>query len=239
MKKQTYYLLMIIFTFVDIILLIYSSFYNTDPSVTSNVMRFDLILCIVLWIEFIYSYHLAEDKREYLRDNSLSILGMIPVNFLFLRALILVRFVQLIKIYFLLDDREQVVLNFLKRTYLDKIILVSFLFVFILTILVQILDSNINDVQTAFWYVAVSLTSTGYGDVVPDSVTGKLIGIITMIGGILIFSTFSGVFSSHYVSKVNKNTHDSLESKIDDLSAEIKKLNETIDELKKEKEEND
>lgn len=81
------------------------------------------------------------------------------------------------------------------------------------------------------------MTSTGYGDVISGSVSGRIIGVIAMICGILIFATITAVISSAYVSKINRDTHDSLEAKIDGLSSEIEKLNEKIDELKKDKKE--
>jgi voltage-gated potassium channel len=118
---------------------------------------------------------------------------------------------------------------------LDKIILVAILFIFLETILIRLLDPNINNFATALWYIVVSLTSTGYGDIIPGSFSGKLIGMITMIGGILIFSALTAVISSIYVSKISKDSHEDLESKIDDLTLEIKNLNERIDELKNKK----
>ena len=52
-----------------------------------------------------------------------------------------------------------------------------------------------------------------------------------MIGGILIFAPVTAVISSVYMSKINKDTNADLESKIEDLTAEIEKLNKKIDEL--------
>ena len=98
-----------------------------------------------------------------------------------------------------------------------------------------LVDSQINDFATALWYVIVSITATGYGDVVPGTLMGRVIGIIAMIGGVLIFAAITAVISSIYVSKISRASHTDLESKIDDLTLEVKELNKKIDELKKEK----
>lgn len=95
----------------------------------------------------------------------------------------------------------------------------------------RMVDSNINNVQTALWYVVVTMTSTGYGDVVPATTTGRIIGMVAMVGGILIFASITAVISSLYMSKISRDNHDDLESKIEDLTAEIEKLNKKIDEL--------
>ena len=77
------------------------------------------------------------------------------------------------------------------------------------------------------------MTSTGYGDIVPATTSGRIIGIIAMVGGIMIFATLTAVISSLYISRISKDNRDDLESKIDDLASEIEKLNKKIDELKK------
>lgn len=234
-RKRIFYLSLIFLIIIDICLLGYITFYPVDFSLKVSVWTFDFILCVILWIEFIYSYYHSDNKKQYLRDNGLSLFGMLPLNFYFLRALRLIKLVQMIKLYVLARDSEKAFTEFLKRTYLDKILFVSIIFIFCLTVLIRIVDSDIHDLATALWYVIVSVTSTGYGDIVPNTISGRLIGIIAMIGGILIFSTITAVISSIYVSRISKDSRDDLESKIDDLTFEIKKLNEKIDELKKKK----
>ena len=80
------------------------------------------------------------------------------------------------------------------------------------------------------------MTGTGYGDVVPGTLTGRALGMVAMIGGILIFATITAVISSIYVSRISRDSHSDLASKIDDLTLEVNELNKKIDELKKEKE---
>lgn len=223
---------MIFLTIIDLLLLAYILFYPTDDSVKWIVRAFDFFVCIILWIEFIYSYIHSDDKKQYLKENSISILGMLPFDFFFLRALRLIKLVQLIKHFIVLRNSEKVITKFLKQTYLDKIIFVAIIFSFTITVLICIFDSQINDIQTAVWYIIVSMTSTGYGDVVPQTISGRVLGIIAMIGGILIFATITAVISSIYMSKLHNSTQEDMESKIDDLTREIEKLHEKIDELK-------
>ena len=159
---------------------------------------------------------------------------MFPIDFVFLRALRLVKLVQLIKLYVLARETTGNISKFLKHTLLDKIIFIAILFIFIVTVSIRLLDPGINDIPTAIWFIVVSMTSTGYGDVVPVTHSGRLIGIIAMIGGILIFATITAAISTIYMSKISRSHHDNLESKIDDLSSEVERLNKKIDELKKE-----
>lgn len=233
-SKRAFYLLLIFLTLADLLLLCYITFYHVSGEVKSLVLGFDLILCIGLWIEFIYSYRHTEDRKQYLDGNLWTIIGMLPIDFAFLRALRLIKLLQLIKIYVVSKDEEELITNFLNKTYLDKIIVISIIFIFLITLLIRAVDSNITNIQTALWYIIVSMTSTGYGDIVPATNSGRIIGAVAMIGGILIFATITAVISSIYVSRINKDGRDNLESKIDDLASEIEVLNKKIDELKKE-----
>lgn len=233
-RRQLFYLSIIILIIFDFGLLIYITFYPSHPIIRDIVLAFDLMVCLVLWAEFIYSYRHADDKKQYLKDNALSIAGMLPLDFMFLRALRLIKLVNFVK-KFALSKNSQIIEDFLKRTLLDKIISIAIIFIFVLAILIRYIDSNIDDLATALWYIVVSMTSTGYGDVVPATFSGRIIGIVTMIGGILIFSTITAVISSIYVSRISRDNHSNLDSKIEELTSEIERLNKKIDELKKEK----
>lgn len=233
MKKQILYFGGIVLTIFDIIFLTYITFYPVANSFKFQVIAFDLVLCFLFWIEFLYNLRKSEDRKTYLRNNYLGIFGMLPFNSVFLRALRFVKLAQFIKIFVVIRDDEKIVSDFLRKTYLDKVIIISIIFIVVVTVLVWMLDSNIADFRTAIWYIFVSMTSTGYGDVVPTSTSGRLIGIVAMVGGILIFSLITAIISSAYVSKLNRDKHNDLESKIDDLTVQLEKLNEKIDELNK------
>lgn len=232
MKKQLAYLGLIILTLADILFLMNITLFPVSGSFRFYVTVFDWCVCAILWAEFIYGYYHSTDKKRYLRENFITVFGMLPFDFtFFLRALRLLKLVQLIKILVLIRDTEESVARFLHKTYLDKIILLSIVFVFLITLSVKIIDADINSFHDALWYILVSMTSTGYGDVVPGSVQGRVIGGVAMICGILIFSLLNAVISAAYVSKLNKDNRLDLESKVSDLTLEVEKLNKKIDKL--------
>ena len=229
-KKQLFYLILIFLTVVDLLLMTYILVFP-NAALKYWVIAFDLVVCAIMWVEFIYSYLNADDKKTYLKNNSISVLGMLPIDIIFFRALRLIKLLQLIKLFVLARETRGNISNFLKQTYLDKIILAAIIFIFSITVLIRLVDSNIPDIFTALWYTIVSMTGTGYGDVVPATHFGKFIGMIAMIGGFLIFASITAVISSVYMSKISRDNRDNLESKINELTAEIEKLNKKIDEL--------
>jgi len=49
-------------------------------------------------------------------------------------------------------------------------------------------DSEINTLIDAIWYATATVTTVGYGDVVPVTQEGRIMGIVMMFVGIFIFA---------------------------------------------------
>ena len=49
---------------IDVIMVFYVSFYSTDSTLKTVFYAFDLILCIILWLEFLYGLYYADDKKK-------------------------------------------------------------------------------------------------------------------------------------------------------------------------------
>ena len=82
-KKQLLYLALIFLIVLDVLLMASVLVHPSYLALRYNVFAFDLIVCVLLWIEFIYSYLHASNKKDYLKSNSISILGMLPIDFIF------------------------------------------------------------------------------------------------------------------------------------------------------------
>lgn len=49
-------------------------------------------------------------------------------------------------------------------------------------------DPLINNIPEAIWWAIITITTVGYGDFVPKSFPGKLIGAVSLIFGVLLLS---------------------------------------------------
>ena len=47
-----------------------------------------------------------------------------------------------------------------------------------------------------FWFSAVTMTTTGYGDMAPRTLAGRLVGLVWMFTALIITSTFTGMIAS-------------------------------------------
>jgi voltage-gated potassium channel len=59
-------------------------------------------------------------------------------------------------------------------------------------------------IPAALWWAIVTLTTTGYGDVVPSTIAGRILGGTVMIGGILVFALWSGILANGYARELRR-----------------------------------
>jgi len=55
---------------------------------------------------------------------------------------------------------------------------------------------GVNSVFDAFWWSAVTMTTVGYGDRVPQTTAGRMVAMVWMFSGIVIISSFTASISS-------------------------------------------
>ncbi|XP_033741897.1 potassium voltage-gated channel protein Shaw-like [Pecten maximus] len=60
--------------------------------------------------------------------------------------------------------------------------------------------SDFPSIPAAWWWSIVTMTTVGYGDVVPKTVFGKLIGCICALSGVVLFSLIIPVFVSTFLT---------------------------------------
>jgi len=59
-------------------------------------------------------------------------------------------------------------------------------------------------IPAALWWAIVTLTTTGYGDVVPQTVVGRMLAGIVMVCGILVFALLAGILATGYAEEMRR-----------------------------------
>jgi voltage-gated potassium channel len=59
----------------------------------------------------------------------------------------------------------------------------------------------------ALWWAVVTLTTTGYGDVVPMTAGGKMIGALVMVSGIAVLALMTGVLASSFAEEEKRREY--------------------------------
>lgn len=229
-----------IFVFLIIINIVLLTMSLIIPFKTINLLKvadYDFIISIL--ILFIIFFNLVFKKNK----NNLRILFLIlsiaiPVKFLSLSLVnigipnVFSYLLQLIHIFGLilcLEVLESRFVEFSKENNLDYGI-ITITTIFILgSVLFFFVEKPINPTVTtyedAIWYTIVSITTTGYGDIVPISSYGKFIGSLLMISGVSFASFAIASISGTFINKFKEETSD--------LTNTVKALDKKLEKIKK------
>jgi len=135
---------------------------------------------------------------------------LIPMDLRFLRILRLMRVFRILKL-----NRYNTSLNLIwkvikeKRAELTITGFATILILFIASFLMYYIEGDAQpdkfpDILSSFWWAIVTLTTIGYGDVVPITGFGKIIsGLFGVLGiGLIILPT--GIISAGFIEKIKK-----------------------------------
>ena len=78
------------------------------------------------------------------------------------------------------------------------------------------------------WWATQTVTTVGYGDQVPGQVSGQVLAMILMIGGLSLFAVVTGTITSAFVAKAQERSEsrhrDPVLEKLEELREEVADL---------------
>ncbi|KAI8495493.1 optic nerve structural organization [Branchiostoma belcheri] len=188
----------------------------------------DQLFCVetvcIIWFcfELIIRFYASPNKCSFIKDvmNIFDIVAIVPffvdlfmilggfqlqkgsTTSVFVRVLRLFRIFRILKL-----SRHVKGLQVLGRSLLES--MGSFILLLFFICVAMILfgsflyvaepNDNWNSIPGTFWYIIVTMTTVGYGDVYPTSFAGKLIGGVTVVCGIMTLSLPSPVIVTNFI----------------------------------------
>jgi len=86
-------------------------------------------------------------------------------------------------------------------------------------------NPNVSNVDDALWYVIVTVTSVGYGDIVPYTGLGRIIGVIAMLTAILFASLVTATTTSALLEKFRTEREEITKTSRETIGNVIAQLN--------------
>ena len=224
---------------IDILLILGSVLFKLGPEYITFILLFDAIVCIVLIIEFIRKLQKSENRRMFFRKNWLALLASLHVALLILPFLSyaayaypLIVLLRILNLILLIKVISKVTERFLDATYLDKIIAVFIVLLLGSTFVLYCFDPNITSIFQAVWFVFQTITTVGYGDIIPSSPAGQFIGLVLIIAGVLMFSMVTASFGYLFTEKIFKDENVEFNQKANAIKENLHETRFQIDEIK-------
>ncbi len=228
---------------VSVIVILAELFIPLDPVTKRNLYIVDGIAVLLLAGDFLHRARSSGDPIAYARANFYEIPALIPAAVLaMIEAQLagaglfrIVRVFRLIRFFMFLSRGSRFVTLF--KQVLRGVRFGEFGLVIILTILTGSFavylveapnpESPIKSMADAFWWAMATATTVGYGDIVPVTSLGRVIGVVMMILGISLLSVFiSTIGAAFYEYTLTLIQGGRLEASIHDRIKDIHKLSE-------------
>lgn len=244
MEMSAYFVGINVLTLIDILLITIAIIFSIPADIAMDIQIFDFIVCLILLADWMVNFYLSSPKSYYLKDttNFLSLIASIPFDMI-LPAIIpglgILRYLRLLKVIRILLMATKVyegVKTFFDKTNMHKILLGLVGTILLFTVLLYIFGPSY-DIFDDFYFVVVTLTTVGYGDVTPQTHNEKVLSLILILIGIFIFSTITAAISSYLTDRILEDDEEDLENVINGAIEE--KSENILNEMKLVHEEND
>lgn len=225
------------------------------PTTVYGVGNYDLAVAVLILLDLIFIRIRKVNKIDW-GKNWFYIVSIVPLTFIcfnifhFFNYIAIIGLVGLFRIYALfnvLQNTSKAVRKYPSKTKLDYATVVLFLVLIVGSFLFYIIEHGVNhevpNYESAMWYAIVSMTTTGYGDIVPVNFSGRIIGVIFILTGMAYLSLTTATLAYSFIDLFRKDTRKALkelkernlmyEEKLDELNTKLDKIDKMMD--KKEK----
>ena len=171
---------------------------------------FELICIIIFSIEYLIRLYIAEKKLKFIFSffGIIDLLAILPFYLSFgidLRSARMLRFLRLFRLIKLVRynraiKRFSVAFKMIKEE-LIMFSMVSFILIYLSAVGIYYFENSVqpevfSSIFSSLWWSVVTLTTVGYGDVVPITVGGRVFTFFVLMIGLGIIAIPSGMISS-------------------------------------------
>lgn len=184
-----------------------------SPAVIDLLRQLDAVVCLIFFSDFIFQTWKAPHRWRYLRTwGWVDLLSSIPLMMEPFGIGRIARIFRIFRVIRVVRGSDLRLRKFANNPGQATLFTIGMLFLVVVTlsstamlIVEEDTSSPINTAGDALWWCMVTLSTVGYGDVVPITPAGRVIAVITMLGGIAVFSTFTAFVASTFLAARQTN----------------------------------
>jgi len=164
----------------------------------------DILVWIFFVFEFVLLISLVKNKLYYAKSNWLNlVIILVGMQILWngLSYMPVLRIARLFIMFIIFLSILETVVDILSKNKLSSTLFIGLVFTFIVGTLISGFDPGVDSIGDGIWWAWVTVTTVGYGDIVPQSTLGRILGGIVMLIGILLISLITASFSAYLMER--------------------------------------
>ena len=196
----------------------------------------DWMVWLAFVVETVLLSSLVKNRRAYLYGNWINlviIIGGLPLFWQFSPLVGLLRSFRLVLVIVILVRLSKSTRMLLSRHQLGNTLAVAFITMMLSGIIVSRIDPSVGSVWDGMWWAWVTMSTVGYGDVVPHSAAGRLFGALLILFGMVLISLLTANFAAFFIgSDVEKVGREEKEADrmLKDISARLERIEQRLEE---------
>ncbi|MFM9912900.1 MAG: potassium channel family protein [Methylophilaceae bacterium] len=200
-----------------------------------SVKLFDWIIWSVFVFETSFMTFLVKDKWRYLSSNWMNLVIIVagtPLEWVHSPLIGALRNLRLLLMAYLLIKLSRRLKQLLGQGRVGSILLICLVVVALSGIVVTRLDPSIGSIWDGMWWAWVTVSHTGYGDIVPVTEAGRMFGALLIFLGIVLVSLMTASLSAFLIgSEVEKleDEEKATEKLLKDLVVRLERIEQKLD----------
>ena len=187
--------------------------YNLSPAWERVVYIADIAIWGAFYVEMFIKLLVSKNRLGTIRRNWFLVLILLIPSF---RLFKLARLVRVLRVLRLLRLQSRITslkepprkLFYSIEYGVGALAAAVFVSAFILWQVEKRADGAIQTFGESLWWAVITMTTIGYGDAVPTSAPGRVVGGITAVVGVLVFMIITAKLASYFVHYKVQETHD-------------------------------
>lgn len=225
--------------FFDGLLLVLSIINNLRPISLQLISEVDLVVSIILLILFLWRIVVVGDKFAHLKRYWYLYFSFIPLYFIAINAGLLdyilifkvLNIFKIVSFYLYMRRFSAEALKYQRNTRLVYAIAIFLLVVVVCSFVFFAVEHGVNPqvstFEDALWFVLQTITTVGYGDIIPVTAIGRVIGVISMLSALVLTSIVTSVATFSLIEKFREGTAD----KVDGLDKKLGEIDGRLDDV--------
>jgi len=198
----------------------------------ATALGFSWIIWVIFLAEAVTIIYLVNNRKRFLVHNWMYVLILIlsfPPIWTSTPLIAVLRSMRLLLLIRLAIPFWNRMKSLLSKNRFSSTLVVAVIMTTFWGVIIAAVEPNVKTAWDGIWFAWETITTIGYGDVVPTTFSGRLLAIVLMISGVGLISLLTANFSAYIIGKSTRV----LKSEEDEIIITLKSIQRQLKEIQK------